>query len=420
MKFRSTRGHELVSLSQALSQGLAADGGLFVPAQMPAFAVGDADETAFQEIAKMAVAPFFKGDKLEHELSAMIDEAFDFDVPLVDMGHTTSLLELFHGPSAAFKDFGARFLASAMSRLEAGKKDPLTILVATSGDTGGAVAAAFWRKPNVNVVVLYPEGKVSARQAHQLGCWGDNVTTFAVRGVFDDCQRMVKQAFADPEWNARLRLSSANSINIGRLLPQMTYYAASSLWYVARHGVAPGFAIPSGNVGNATAAVWAKELGFPVREIVFAANANRPLVSWLNSGKYEPFTTVTTLANAMDVGAPSNMERLLDLYPTPPAWMRAVSIDDQRIKDTIRGGEQTWGQTFCPHTACAIAAREDVGGDHWIVVATAHPAKFETIVEPLVGHEVPVPPALAALLARPSHWTTIDANLEELTAAILA
>ena len=419
MKFKSTRGNAPeLGLADALRQGLAPDGGLYVPAEMPVFATGDADETAFQEIAKMAVAPFFEGDVLEPQMAAIIDQAFDFPVPLVDLGHTTSLLELFHGPSAAFKDFGARFLASAMSRLETGSPDPLTILVATSGDTGGAVAAAFWRKPNVNVVVLYPEGKVSARQAHQLGCWGDNITTFAVRGVFDDCQRLVKQAFADRDWNTRFRLSSANSINIGRLLPQMTYYAASSLWYQARHGAAPGFIIPSGNVGNATAAVWAKNMGFPVREIVFAANANRPLVSWLKSGKYEPTTTVATLANAMDVGAPSNMERLIHLYPTPPDWMRAVSIDDDRIQATIQAGEDKWGQTFCPHTACAMAAREDLGGEHWIAVATAHPAKFETVVEPLVGHEVAVPPALAELLARPSNAKTIDADLAQLAASL--
>ncbi len=419
MKFRSTRNASpVLGLSDALRQGLAPDGGLYVPESMPLFATGDADTANFQEIARMVLAPFFEGDVLEPHLGRLVDDAFNFPVPLIDIGHGTSLLELFHGPSAAFKDFGARFLASAISDLEVKAEKPLTILVATSGDTGGAVAAAFWRKPGVNVVVLYPEGKVSARQAHQLGCWGDNIQTFAVRGVFDDCQRMVKEAFSSEKWHAALRLSSANSINIGRLLPQVTYYAAASLWYVARHGVAPGFVIPSGNVGNATAAAWAREMGFPVREIVFAANANQPLTNWLSSGKYTPEKTIPTLANAMDVGAPSNMERLLDLYPTPPDFARAVSIDDKLIQETIRTGEKKWGQVFCPHTACAIAAREIVGGEHWIAVATAHPAKFETVVEPLVGHAVGVPSALAELLNRPAHADLIDADLDSLAAAL--
>lgn len=414
MKFQSTRGTDRVSLSDALRRGIAPDGGLYVPEYFPKFATGDADETAFQELARMALAPFFEGDELEHRLGAIVDEAFDFPVPLVDLGQTTSLLELFHGPSAAFKDFGARFLASAMTRLESGEAKPLTILVATSGDTGGAVASAFWRKPGIDVVVLYPDGKVSARQAHQLACWGDNVRTFAVEGVFDDCQRMVKEAFASEAWNNAFRLSSANSINIGRLLPQMTYYAASSLWYQARHGVAPGFVIPSGNVGNATAAVWAREMGFPVREIVFATNANQPLVRWLQTGVYAPEPSIATLANAMDVGAPSNMERLLHLHAAPTDWMRGVSVSDDAIRATIAAGEETWDQVFCPHTACAMAARQHVGGEHWICVSTAHPAKFDTVVEPLVGHPVAVPAALGALLQRPANATTIPAELSML------
>lgn len=419
MKFRSTRQKApLVSLSQALHAGIAPDGGLYVPTELPRFATGDADETAFQEIARMVLQPFFEGDPLEHELGHMVDHAFNFPVPLVDLGHGTSLLELFHGPSAAFKDFGARFLAEAFTTTPLAHHQKTTILVATSGDTGGAVAAAFWKKPGIDVVVLYPDGKVSARQAHQLACWGDNVRTFAVRGVFDDCQRLVKQAFADPTWNQRFHLSSANSINIGRLLPQVTYYAAASLWYQARHAQAAGFIIPSGNVGNATAAVWAKEMGFPIREVVFAANANRPLIDWLETGKYTPAPSVPTLANAMDVGAPSNMERLLDLFPTPPSWLRGVSVDDATIQNTIAAGPKNWEQTFCPHTACAIAAREQLGGEHWVCVATAHPAKFESVVEPLIGHPVGVPPALQALLDRPAQATTIDANLDALFAAL--
>ena len=431
MKYRSTRGESpIVDLPEAIANGLAPDGGLYIPDALPkgadvgAQVVGerplDADgRLDYLTVAKALIAPFAAGTALESQVDAICEGAFDFPIKLVDLGRSTSVLELFHGPSAAFKDFGARFLAECMTRGNAGEK-PLTIMVATSGDTGGAVASAFWKKPNAQVFVFYPHGKVSSRQEHQLTCWDTNIRTFAVEGVFDDCQKMVKDAFSDSWWNSHFRLTSANSINIGRLLPQMTYYAWASLEYQHKHGRAPGFVVPSGNLGNALACVWARAMGFPIREIMIATNANRPLVDWIEDGKFQPRPTVATIANAMDVGGPSNMERLLVMHATAPDFMRAVSYDDDRIRAEIKVGPKRWGQVFCPHTACAMAAREEIIDEsHWIVVATAHPAKFETVVEPLVGHHVEVPPRLGQLLERPTSFDIVR-DLGETQSLLLA
>lgn len=424
MKYRSTREPiNTVTLSHALSQGLAEDGGLFVPVEIPeieAEALTALEDASYVEIAKATLSPFFLEDPLHQEIDAICAEAFHFPLELVDLKDHTALMELFHGPSSAFKDFGASLLASCLARIHEGSEQPLTVLVATSGDTGSAVAAAFHRKPGIEVIILYPRDHVSSRQAHQLACWGDNVTTFSVDGDFDACQRMAKEAFADSWWRANVQLTSANSINIGRLLPQMTYYAAASLEYRRRHGVEPGFVVPSGNVGNGLAAVWARKMGFPIREVVFASNANRAVVEWVKTGQLKSFETVHTLANAMDVGAPSNLERLSDLYPEPPDWLGAESVDDARIRETIAAGEERWGQVYCPHTACAVAVREDLSTPHWIVAATAHAAKFETVVEPLIGHPVEVPPVLAELLERSTNRIEIEPRLGALTQHVAA
>lgn len=419
MRYRSTRNKsDFVTLSYALSQGLAADSGLYVPERFPAFDdefLEELEDLDYIEIAEKMLRPFFEEDPLGAELDEICAEAFDIPLELSQIAEGTSILELFHGESSAFKDFGARLLASCLTRLHEGDESRLTVMVATSGDTGGAVAAAFHDKPNIDVIILYPRDYVSDRQAHQLACWGDNVTTFAVTGDFDACQAMAKAAFRDPWWQAHRELTSANSINIGRLLPQMTYYAASSIWYRERHDEDPGFVIPSGNVGNALAAIWARECGFPIREICFASNANRSITHWVKTGEFKSFETVHTIANAMDVGAPSNMERLIDLFDEPPKWIHAASVTDDKIREVIANGEAQWGEAFCPHTACAIAAREELDSDDWIVVATAHAAKFETVVEPLIGHEVEVPPALAELLERPANAIEIEPSIDALT-----
>jgi threonine synthase len=327
------------------------------------------------------------------------------------------VLELFHGPTAAFKDVGARFLARCLARLPAAAGRPRTVLVATSGDTGGAVAAAFHGQPGIEVAILFPKGRISARQEKQLTCWGSNVRSLAVRGDFDDCQRLVKAAFADPALRAHRELTSANSISLGRLLPQMTYYAAAAIWHLRSTGAAPGFVIPSGNVGNATACLWARELGLPIGEVVLATNANTVIPDYLAGGEWAPRATVPTLANAMDVGNPSNMERLFALFSgaaTVRRAFRAFAVGDDAIREQIRRGPAEWGEVWDPHTATAVQVREQLGAGEWILVATAHPAKFESIVEPLIGRPVPVPPPLQALLDRPSSAVEIEPTLDDL------
>jgi threonine synthase len=430
--FSSSRDASVrVGFSAALLKGLAPDGGLYVPASWPQLSPGDfAGAARLPEVAQPLLAPFLAGDRLAGELTALAHEAFSFPAPLVPLqaDGRLSVLELFHGPTAAFKDFGARFLAACFARLRAAGSRPLTILVATSGDTGGAVAAAFHRRPGIEVAVLFPKGLVSPTQERQLTCWGDNVRSLAVHGTFDDCQRLVKQAFLDPELSARGALSSANSINLGRLLPQAVYYAATSLAVWREYGEPASFVIPSGNLGNSLACLWARQAGLPIGSVVLAHNANRTVPDYLASGEWRPRPSVATLASAMDVGNPSNMERLRSLYPGLPqlrAAVSAVSVGDGEIRERIRAGYRTYGQIWCPHTATAAEAWERLpagerAGGRWVLVATAHPAKFREIVEPLVGRSVPVPESLARLFARPARCVEIDSTLGALRAALEA
>jgi threonine synthase len=429
--FRSSRGEAPpCTFSAALLQGLAPDGGLYVPVRWPHLAPAQfAGDSGLAEPAARLLAPFLAEDPLAGQLPAIAGEALDFPAPLVPLERDGRLavLELFHGPTAAFKDFGARFLAACFARMRAGDNRTLTILVATSGDTGGAVAAAFHGRPGVEVAVLFPKGLVSPTQERQLSCWGGNVRSLAVRGTFDDCQRLVKAAFRDGELTARRLLSSANSINLGRLLPQSSYYAATSLEVWRRYGEPASFIIPSGNLGNALACLWARRVGLPIGEVLLAHNANRTVPDYLASGEWRPRPSVATLASAMDVGDPSNMERLRALYPQYEALrgaLSACSVSDAEIRARIRAGYQEYGQTWCPHTATAAEAWERLTPARrrerrWVLVATAHAAKFREIVEPLIGRELPMPPTLARLFARPLHCVEIDATLAALRAELL-
>jgi len=412
----STRGGAAeLPLGDALLGGTAPDGGLFVPASFPRGEARNPRGGSLADSALAVLAPFFAGDTLEPELPAMVAEAFTFPAPLVPLRNRGDfMVELFHGPTAAFKDFGARFLAACVRRLHPPSHGTRIVLVATSGDTGAAVAAAFHRMPGVRVVLLYPDGRVSPRQAHQLGAFADNVTALRVAGAFDDCQAMVKSAFADPEL-ASLRLTSANSISLGRLLPQLAYHAHAA-W---SSGGTLNLVVPTGNLGNALAALWARELGAPVGDVVLATNANQTLPEFFQGGVYRGRPSVPTLANAMDVGDPSNFERLAWMFPDPAVLRRRVrarSASDEHISRTIQQGERRHGQVFCPHTAAGVWVLEQIrsaaggGIGAWAVVATAHPAKFEGIVEPLVGHRVDVPPALAELLTRPSRAERLAAD----------
>ena len=431
MRYLSTRGGDETDLVDAIMRGLATDGGLFVPDELPRFAPNDFRGTALAEISAELLAPFFAGSGLDAELGAICRDAFDFPVPLrplIEAKGELSVLELFHGPTAAFKDFGARFLAAVMERAlpRSADKRALTILVATSGDTGGAVAAAFHKRRGIRVGVLFPKGQVSPRQQHQLTCWGDNIRAFEVDGSFDECQALVKAAFTDPDLRRRHRLSAANSINIGRLLPQAAYHAAASLWHWRRHGTAAGSIVPTGNLGNGMACVWARAMGLPIGEVVFAVNANRTIPDFLSTGQWQPRPSTPTLASAMDVGNPSNMERLRNLVPDFADLRGAVEaypVDDEAIRAQIAKDYVRFGQVWCPHTATGFWVYDHLPvarrvGRPWIVSATAHPAKFETIVEPVVGRSVPVPPALAELLKRPTASTPLAPALPHFVAEL--
>jgi threonine synthase len=430
MRFVSTRGNATVGLDEALVKGIADDGGLFVPVDLPAFSVSDFDDAhTIPEIAAILLRPFFSDSSLIDELEEILAETFSFPIPITALPVAkgkASLLELYHGPTAAFKDIGAGFLAACLTRLEGDAAAPLTILVATSGDTGGAVAAAFNERPGMRVVVLFPDGRVSARQEHQLTCWGDNVLSLSVAGAFDDCQALVKAALADTELCGHYRFSSANSINIGRLLPQSTYYADASLRHFRDTGNKPGFIIPTGNLGNALACIMAREMGLPIGPIVLATNANKTIPEYFDTLQWIPRASVKTLASAMDVGDPSNMERLRSMVGEADVLrdrLGVFSVEDEQIEAGIRKDFSEFGFATCPHTAIATQTWRQLGeevqqGSDWILVATAHPAKFETIVEPLIGTTVPLPDDLSAILSRPSRSVSIDPQLDKLAAAL--
>jgi threonine synthase len=424
MRFLSTRDRaHAVPLSEAVARGIAPDGGLYVPETLPRL---ESQGGGLRAVAREVLAPFCAGDPLGAHLDAIVDEAFSFEAPLTAVEDGLDVLELFHGPTAAFKDFGARTLAAMLARAPATDSRPLTILVATSGDTGGAVAAAFHRRPGAAVVVLYPRGLVSPRQEQQLTCWGDNVVTFSVAGTFDDCQRIVKEAFASAPLAASYRFSSANSINAGRLLPQVVYYAAASLAIRQRTGRNASFIVPSGNLGNALAGLWARAMGLPIDEILLAHNANRTVPDFVRTGQWQPRASVATLASAMDVGNPSNMERVRQLLPDIErlrAVVSAASVDDAAIRARIRADFERTGRIWCPHTAVGAEAYARLPGERragrqWVLVATAHPAKFSEIVEPIVGRTIAVPAALADLLQLPRRVTAIEGTLASFAKAM--
>ena len=430
MKLVSTRGGGSASLDEALARGLASDVGLYLPMRLPRFGPGDFDNAeTLAQVAIVLLRPFFAGSRLESALEDVVAETFSFPVPLRELPVAPGrawLLELFHGPTAAFKDVGAGFLAACLARLERGAATPLTILVATSGDTGGAVAAAFAGREGVRVAVLFPEGRVSERQRRQLTGWGGNVLSLAVRGSFDDCQTMVKQAMGDAALQRRFRFSSANSINIGRLLPQCTYYAHAALVQYRRTGRKPAFIVPTGNLGNGLACILARRMGLPIGDIVLATNANRLVPDWLEGAEWKPRASLQTLATAMDVGSPSNMERLVALAgegDAVRAEIRARSVSDTEIERQIARDFRELGVATCPHTATATHTYRELGeqersAQDWIIVATAHPAKFERIVEPLIGEPLPLPEPLEAILSRPEQVQSIDVGLDSLAAAL--
>lgn len=426
MKFVSTRGSSMAdSIGEVLLRGAAPDGGLYMPEAIPVSGWQQLEPNAsLADFGPQFLQPFFAGDELEHQLAGICAEAFDFAAPLATPDPerpTLQVLELFNGPTGAFKDFGARFLMACFDRLGADSQ-PLTVLAATSGDTGGAVGCAAEGRASVDAVILFPEGRVSEFQERQLTCWKQPVRALEVTGDFDECQRLVKAAFADSKLTAEHRLTSANSINLGRLLPQVTYVAQAALKVFSQTGEQPGFVIPTGNLGHGFAVLLARAMGIPIGPVILATNANRTLSDWAASGRYEPRLSIATLANAMDVGAPSNFERLITL-PEEQRDVHVELVDDEAISGRIRADYDRCGYIWCPHSATAAEAyarlpESQRGARPWILAATAHPYKFRDIVEPLIGRAVVPPPALEAILDRPTNKKTIEASLEALAEAL--
>lgn len=421
----STRGTApAVLFRQAVVAGLAPDGGLYVPATLarrPDAWWHTLRGASFQEVA-LAMAQSLLGDEFDQaELAALITDALNFPVPIVRLDEGLQVVELFHGPTFAFKDFGARTLARLLALSERGvavgdgtRVEGLTVLVATSGDTGSAVAQAVWGVPRTRVVVLYPEGQVSAAQEAQFTTLGGNVTAVAVAGTFDDCQRLAKEAFADEALRRRVRLTSANSISLGRLVPQMFYYAYAALQ--SPPGSRVVISVPSGNFGNLVAGVMAWRMGAPLAGFVAATNVNDAVPRYLNTGVYQPRPSIATVANAMDVGAPSNFERLQWLFGGDRTAMRAmitanVHTDDE-VKRAIAELHHRFGYVADPHTAIAYLGAVRDSASH--VLATAHPAKFREVVEPAIGETVPLPGPLAEALARPRLVERISPTLGQL------
>ena len=409
MDFTSTRNTgERVSFTEALFRGLAPDGGLYRPLSTPdltPFFTTLRDDVPFNELATGLTTALLAPEINQDTAKNIVTDAFDFAPKLVEVLPGIHVLELFHGPSCAFKDFGASFLASSMNRLLAGRDERAIIVTATSGDTGSAVAQAFHGKNRIDVVILYPSGRVSPLQEKQLTTLGGNITALEVNGNFDDCQRMAKAAFTDAALTD-LPLSSANSINLGRLIPQSFYYVWA--WTRMRDTGDFAFVVPSGNFGNITAGLYAAAWGLPVNRFVAATNANDVVPEYLKTGNYRPRSSVATFSNAMDVGAPSNYERLEDLYQKDVDVFRkhfeGLAVDDETTLETIRRVHSDYHYLCCPHTAVGWRAaeiyRDRYPGVPVALLSTAHPGKFVEIVEKATGRRPELPEALAKLMDR--------------------
>ncbi|APJ03704.1 threonine synthase [Silvanigrella aquatica] len=417
MYFNSTRNKKLMyTLTECIKLGLAEDGGLFIPEYFPKIDYNNFDiNISYVEFSKNVLKEYFKNDPLNNYLHEICKNSFNFIIPFNEVNNGTFILDLFQGPTLSFKDFGARFLAQCFEHISTEKR--FTIMVATSGDTGSAVASAFYKKNNIDVIILYPEGKISQKQEHQITCWDSNIYSFAVNGTFDDCQKMVKEAFQNDSWQNSKLLCTANSINIGRLLPQVIYYAYFSFKYFKKYDEMPGFIIPTGNMGNATAAYWAKEMGFPIREIVLSTNANNVILEYIETGEFSPRKSLLTLANAMDVGNPSNFERLKILFDDHLLFknnISAYSITDAQIRETIADVFKNDQKLICPHTATAFCTRKLLNSLPWIVVATAHPCKFDEVIESIIPIKNEYPKQLLEMLYKKCRHIKVEAKIEKL------
>lgn len=418
-----------VDLRHAVLKGLPPDNGLYMPHELfrlPSSFFSELDQLSFNEMA-VRITKHVVGDYIpEEDIRQIINDAYDFEAPLVNAGHI-QVLELFQGPTLAFKDFGARFMGRLMGYFLKGSNDEVNILVATSGDTGSAVAHGFLNVPGIKVTILYPKGKVSEIQEKQFTTLGANITALEIDGTFDDCQQMVKSAFLEQELNEKLVLSSANSINIARLIPQSFYY----FWaykQLANKGLPLYFSIPSGNFGNLTAGLFAMAMGLPVSKLLAATNANNIVPNYLLTGLFEPRPSVATISNAMDVGNPSNFQRILDFYGDDfelvKEDIKGYSYSDEETAACIKKVYHDHQYLLCPHTAVGYLAMEDFLKEHpeksnAIVLGTAHPVKFQEVVEPLIGEPVAIPGRLQKMLGTDKQSVAMTADFEAFKAWLL-
>lgn len=410
MKYYSTNNNSpLASLHDAVVKGLAPDGGLYMPEflyKLPDIFFENIEKMSFNEIAKIVATAFFGEDIKQDELERIVDDTLQFDCPVKHVEDNIYCLELFHGPTLAFKDVGGRFMARLLQYfIKHEGKEEVDVLVATSGDTGSAVANGFYGVDGIHVYVLYPKGKVSKIQESQFATLGKNITAIEVEGAFDDCQRLVKEAFVDEELNKKLKLTSANSINVARFLPQSFYYFNA---YARMKAIGKGdnlvVSVPCGNFGNLTAGLFAQAMGLPIKRFIAANNANDVFPKYLQSGKYIPTESIHTIANAMDVGNPSNFARIMDMFNQDLKVIRSkicgTAYSDDSITETLTSCFKSTGYILDPHGACGYRAlKEKLQADETgVFLETAHPAKFKDTVERAIGTNIDIPTRLAEFM----------------------
>ena len=422
MKFYSTNSKiHKVELEEAVRAGLPNDGGLFMPEfipQLPESFIDKLPSLSLPEIGFKILRPFFQSAIPDEILEDICLDAFSFPAPLIQLQENLYTLELYHGPTLAFKDFGARFMARILGHFNSKNKGKNTILVATSGDTGSAVADGFYKVENIDVVILYPKGKVSNLQEKQMTTLGGNINAIAIDGNFDDCQRLVKTAFGDKKLTARFGLTSANSINVARLLPQMLYYFYA-YGQVSQKNKPIVFSVPSGNYGNLTAGVIAKKMGLPIQHFIAAANANDIVPHYLSTGTFEAKPSVETISNAMDVGNPSNFMRLTALFNHSLAEFRSeisgYSYSDDQTRESIKRLYNEFGYIADPHGAIGYRGLEEYMSGQDVVgvfLETAHPVKFKEAVEPIIDIEIPMPNLLEGVLHKDKNSSNCDSEYD--------
>ena len=431
MKYYSTnRKAPVADLHKAVVKGLAEDRGLYMPEQikkLPQSFFDHIDTMSFQEIAYTVADAFFGEDVAADDLKRIVYDTLQFDCPAVKVTDNIYSLELFHGPTLAFKDVGARFMARLLQYfIRQEGKEQVNVLVATSGDTGSAVANGFLGVDGIHVYVLYPKGKVSKIQESQFTTLGQNITAIEVDGVFDDCQALVKSAFMDEELNKHMKLTSANSINVARFLPQAFYYFYAYA-QMKKLGKADQLVVcvPSGNFGNITAALFGCEMGLPIKRFIAANNANDIFYNYLKTGKYNPQPSKQTIANAMDVGDPSNFARIIDLYKGDHAkissFISGATFSDEQIRQAMKVCHDTTGYILDPHGACGYEALKEglKEGETGVFCETAHPAKFKDTVEPVIGASVEIPARLAAFMKGQKQSVEMSKNFADFKAFLL-